>query len=115
MTASGFRSALATFCVIWLLPCLAAAEVTKVTITSRTVIANGEAFNYKLYTVTGTAPAGTIFVRARVSMIGGQGNPAGGGQAYVVDDFALNAVPEPTAALLGLAALPCILRRARRR
>ena len=44
MTASARRSALATFCVISLLPCLAAAEVTKVTITSRTVIANGEAF-----------------------------------------------------------------------
>jgi hypothetical protein len=44
MTASVFRSALATLCVIALLPCLAAAEVTKVTITSRTVIANGEAF-----------------------------------------------------------------------
>jgi hypothetical protein len=36
-------------------------------------------------------------------MIGAMGNPAGGGQAYVVDDFVLTAVPEP--ATLGLLSL----------
>jgi hypothetical protein len=65
---------------------------------------NGEAFNYKKYTVIGTAPAGAVSVRARASMIGAQGNPAGGGQAIVIDDFTLTAVPEPaTFALVGLA------------
>jgi len=68
---------------------------------------NGEPFNYKQYTVTATAPVGTSFVRARVSMIDGMPNPAGGGQAFVVDDFEL--VPEPSTALgmvlLGAAAL----------
>lgn len=64
---------------------------------------NGLAFDYKLYTASGVAPAGAVSVRSRVSMIGAMGNPAGGGQAYVVDDFVLTAVPEPaTLGLLGL-------------
>lgn len=68
---------------------------------------NGQPFDYKQYTVTATAPAGTVSVRARVSMIDTMSNPAGGGQAFVVDDFSL--VPEPSTALgmvlLGSAAL----------
>ena len=60
-------------------------------------IPNGEPFNYKPYTVMAIAPAGSAFVRARVSMINGMTNPLGGGQAYVVDDFEL--VPEPSTAL----------------
>jgi hypothetical protein len=58
---------------------------------------NGLAFSYKQYTVEGTAPVGTSIVRSRVSMIGGTPNPAGGGQAFVVDDFELitrTTVPE---------------------
>lgn len=75
---------------------------------------NGESFNYKFYTVSGTAPVGTAFVRSRISMIDGQGNPAGGGQAFVVDDFELQAVPEPTTmAALALGGL-ALLRRRRR-
>jgi hypothetical protein len=70
-------------------------------------IDNGEPFDYKMYTLTGTSPAGTAFVRARASMIDGVPNPAGGGQAFVVDDFRL--VPEPSMAismlLIGAAAL----------
>ena len=63
---------------------------------------NGEPFNYKQYSLSATAPAGTVSVRARASMIGAIANPAGGGQAFVVDDFVL-AVPEPaTLALVGL-------------
>jgi hypothetical protein len=78
--------------------------------------ANGQPFNYKQYTVMGTAPAGATTVRARVSMIGGVPNPAGGGQAFVVDDFALNAIPEPSSVLLGLTGLAGVLGlRARRR
>jgi hypothetical protein len=64
--------------------------------------ANGQPFNYKQYTVMATAPAGTTMVRARVSMIDGISNPAGGGQAFVVDDFNLSVVPEPSTAMLGL-------------
>jgi hypothetical protein len=33
-------------------------------------------------------------------MIGATANPLGGGQAFVVDDFTLTAVPEPTSVLL---------------
>lgn len=76
------------------------------------VTPNGQPFNYKQYTVTGVAPTGTIGVRARASMIDGQSNPLGGGQAFVVDDFELNAVPEPaTMAVLGMGALAVLRRR----
>jgi len=40
---------------------------------------NGQPFNYKQYSVQGTAPAGTVTVRARISMVDGINNPAGGG------------------------------------
>ncbi|MBA3482549.1 MAG: PEP-CTERM sorting domain-containing protein [Pirellulales bacterium] len=72
------------------------------------LVPNGQAFNYKQYSVSALAPVGTALVRARASMIGGQGNPAGGGQAFVVDDFTLTSsnIPEPsTLALLGLGLL----------
>lgn len=69
---------------------------------------NGLAFDYKQYTAVATAPANAAFIRARASMIGATGNPAGGGQAFVVDDFVL--VPEPTSlAFLGFASV--LLRR----
>ncbi|HWP40832.1 MAG TPA: hypothetical protein VNL70_07890, partial [Tepidisphaeraceae bacterium] len=71
---------------------------------------NGQPFDYKQYTVTGVAPAGTFFVRVRVSMLDAQANPAGGGQAFVVDDFVL--VPEPASlGLVALAAVPMLARR----
>ena len=54
-------------------------------------VANGEPFNYKMYSATAVAPAGAVSVRARVSMLGGTANPSGGGQAFVVDDFTLTA------------------------
>ncbi|MBL9162354.1 MAG: PEP-CTERM sorting domain-containing protein [Planctomycetaceae bacterium] len=67
---------------------------------------NGLAFDYKQYNASGVAPAGAVSVRSRASMIGATGNPAGGGQAFVVDDFVLVAVPEPaTLGLLGLGLL----------
>jgi hypothetical protein len=70
---------------------------------------NGQSFDYKQYTVTSTAPAGTVSARARVSMIGGTPHPAGGGQAFVVDDFDLSVIPEPTTAVLGLGGLLALL------
>lgn len=74
---------------------------------------NGEPFDYKLYTASAVAPPDTALVRARVSMIGATGNPAGGGQAFVVDDFTLIAIPEPTSlAMAGLSLVAALgLRR----
>lgn len=80
---------------------------------------NGLAFDYKQFTVEEVAPGGTAFVRVRASMIDAQGNPAGGGQAIVFDDFVLASpatvdVPEPTTLALfglGLAGLGIMRRR----
>jgi hypothetical protein len=84
-------------------------------ITAQLVIPNGESFNYKQYSVEGTAPAGTTQVRARASMLNGLPNPAGGGQAYVVDDFTLTVVPEPaTLGMFGLGLLGLQMARRRR-
>lgn len=82
---------------------------------------NGQAFNYKKYSLQAEAPAGTAKVRALVSFIDGYANPAGGGQAFVVDDFTLDdgtggEVPEPATGLLmgaGLAAVAWARRRRR--
>jgi hypothetical protein len=75
---------------------------------------NGEPFDYKQYTANAVAPLGTVEVRARASMIGGTPNPLGGGQAFVVDDFSLTAVPEPATALLVMfGAIGCGLIRRR--
>lgn len=71
---------------------------------------NGQPFNYKQYSVTATAPAGAAIVRSRASMLGAMSNPAGGGQAFVVDDFNL-VVPEPTSAVAILAAGTLVRRR----
>jgi hypothetical protein len=48
-------------------------------------------------------------------MLNGVPNPAGGGQAFVVDDFTLAQIPEPTSMLLGLVALCGSLGLVRRR
>jgi hypothetical protein len=80
------------------------ASGTEQSILSTLLTPNGQPFNYKKYTVIGDAPAGAASVVIRASMIGATGNPAGGGQAVVVDDFTLTAVPEPASiAMLGLA------------
>lgn len=75
----------------------------------------GASFGYNVYTVNAVAPANAVTVRARASMIDGYGNPAGGGQAFVVDDFTLEAVPEPSACLLALIGAMSWLGFARRR
>jgi len=77
---------------------------------------NGLSFDYKMYSVSGIAPAGTLFVRPRVSMFDAYANPAGGGQALVADDFSLQQVPEPSAILLaGVCALAGLVGRRKRR
>lgn len=75
---------------------------------------NGNAFGYAQYSVMATAPAGTVSVRSRASMVNAFGNPLGGDQAFVVDAFQLAAIPEPTTFLLvglGLAGLVAVRRR----
>ena len=71
---------------------------------------NGQPFNYKRYLISALAPAGTAGIRARVVMTG-QANPAGGGQAFVVDDLSL--VPEPAFLSLAVPAGLLLLRRRR--
>jgi hypothetical protein len=66
---------------------------------------NGQPFDYKQYMAMAIAPSNAVTVRARASMIGAMGNPAGGGQAFVVDDFTLVCVPEPATVALGLIAV----------
>ena len=65
------------------------------------IVPNGQAFNYKQYTVIAIAPANAVTVRARASFRGGTSNPAGGGQSFLVDDFTLTAEgPAPPSALV---------------
>lgn len=75
--------------------------------------ANGNPFGYFDYTLSATAPAGTVSVRALAEMVNAYANPLGGGQAFVVDTFALT-VPEPSSislAVLGLGGLLAFRKR----
>jgi hypothetical protein len=74
-------------------------------------------FGYNTYTVSGTAPAGTVTVRSIAQMLNAYNNPLGGGQAFVVDSFDLekSVVPEPASILLGLVAAAGVFGLARRR
>jgi hypothetical protein len=77
-------------------------------------VPNGQPFNYKEYSLNAIAPAGAVTVRARSSLLDGLSNPAGGGQAFVVDDFTFQIVPEPSVislAVLSLAGLIAFRRR----
>src|SRR5438552_11020395 len=70
-------------------------------------VPNANPFNYKQYTLSAIAPAGTATVRSLATMVDAYGNPAGGDQAFVVDVFDLE-VPEPSAislSIIGLGAL----------
>jgi len=76
-------------------------------------VPNGQPFNYKEYSLDAVAPLGTTSVRARSSMLDALSNPAGGGQAFVVDDFTFQIiVPEPTSlTLFALFAAGAVLAR----
>ena len=54
------------------------------------------------HTLTGTAPAGTVNVRVRASMVNGVLNPGVNPQSAFVDDFSLTVIPEPSSVILGL-------------
>jgi hypothetical protein len=47
-------------------------------------------FGYNTYSVSATAPAGTVKVRALATQGNAYANPAGGDQAFVVDSFTLS-------------------------
>ena len=74
---------------------------------------NGEPFAYRQFSVQAVAPAGTVNIRSRASMLDGITNPLGGGQAFVMDDFELTVVPEPSLAVLALSAVGLMARRRR--
>ena len=57
-------------------------------------VPNGQPLNYKPYAAIALAPAGTHFVRVRISLFEGLANPGGGSQAFVVDDFVLTGTKE---------------------
>jgi hypothetical protein len=61
--------------------------------------------NWMQHTLVGVAPAGTVSVRVRASMVDGEFNVDLPHQAAWVDDFSLTAVPEPTTGLLAVIGL----------
>jgi len=72
---------------------------------------NGNPFGYAQYSISATAPAGTLFVRAQADMLNAYGNPAGGDQAFVVDSFSLYA-PEPASmGLIGICGVALLTKR----
>jgi hypothetical protein len=53
------------------------------------------------FTVLGTSPAGTLFARAKASMVEGY-NTQNPDPSMFIDDFSLDVVPEPATAILAL-------------
>jgi len=72
-------------------------------------------FGYHPFTLNGTAPATTAFVRVLAEMDNAYNNPLGGDQAFVVDAFDLEIVPEPSViSLAGLSIAGLLVLRRRR-
>jgi hypothetical protein len=69
--------------------------------------------NWMQHTLIGTAPVGTVSVRVRASMVDGEFNVDLPHQAAWVDDFSLEAIPEPATWLTGMIGL-ALLGAARR-
>jgi PEP-CTERM motif len=71
-------------------------------------------FGAKQFMVMGTAPVGTLFVRARASMIDAH-NTMNPDPSAFLDDFTLTIIPEPTSVMLGLIGIMGLIGFARRR
>jgi hypothetical protein len=70
---------------------------------------------WRQHFLSGVAPAGTLLVQVRGSMIDGVLNPGVNPQSAFLDDFSLTAIPEPsTFALLGLGLVAAISRGRRK-
>jgi hypothetical protein len=78
-------------------------------------VSNNQPFNYKQFSLSAVAPAGTVTIRAAVEMLNAFSNPVGGGQAFVVDDITLGRVPEPASVVLVVLGAAGLLAVARRR
>jgi PEP-CTERM motif len=65
--------------------------------------------------LSATAPAGTVLVQVRGSMIDGVANPAANPQSAFLDDFSLSVIPEPATMALGLLGVLGLLGLVRRR
>ncbi|HEY4234852.1 MAG TPA: PEP-CTERM sorting domain-containing protein [Lacipirellulaceae bacterium] len=74
----------------------------------------GPAFGAKLFSITGTAPIGTVSVRARFSALE-MFNTTNPDPAAFIDDFSLTKVPEPATITLGLLAAVGMFGLARRK
>ena len=57
------------------------------------------------HSLTATAPAGTVEVRVRASLVDGLANPGVNPQSAFVDDFSLTIIPEPASIALCMIAL----------
>jgi hypothetical protein len=71
--------------------------------------------DWRQHMLMATAPAGTVSVRVRSSLVDGILNPGVNPQSAFVDDFSLTIIPEPASVLLGLIGLVGLLGLARRR
>jgi hypothetical protein len=70
---------------------------------------------WRQHLLSATAPAGTVSVQVRGSMIDGVLNPGVNPQSAFLDDFSLTAIPEPsTLALIGIGLAGAFVRRRRK-
>jgi len=70
---------------------------------------------WRQHLLSGVAPAGTLLVQVRGSMIDGVLNPGVNPQSAFLDDFSLTAIPEPSTLVLAGLGLIAAIRRGRRK